>query len=163
MDFLFFVCQLKHLILYLYGSHVNLLRLSYSSFQFCGFAMYDWANQTLRRFNSPFACEVISLFSRFCACLVGSPFLCRNCQSSFIIFESIYPRITYYWTVLLILDHSYLTGKLTSSKIAVKVSGEREFLRLLFQQFLNLSSSQWDVSGPVLGALSNNRWLGVHK
>jgi hypothetical protein len=33
-----------------------------------------------------------------------------------------------------------------------------EDLRLLFQQFLNLSSSQRDMSGPILGALSNNRW-----
>jgi hypothetical protein len=34
-----------------------------------------------------------------------------------------YPRITYYWTVPLILDHSYLVGKLTSSKNAyTKVS-----------------------------------------
>ncbi len=29
-----------------------------------------------------------------------------------------YPEITYHWTVPLILDHSYLVGKLTSSKIA---------------------------------------------
>jgi hypothetical protein len=36
----------------------------------------------------------------------------------------IYPLITYYWTVPLIVDHSYLVGKLTSSKIAdAKVSG----------------------------------------
>ncbi len=35
-----------------------------------------------------------------------------------------YPPITYSWTVPLILDHSYLVGKLTSSKIAdTKVSG----------------------------------------
>jgi hypothetical protein len=35
-----------------------------------------------------------------------------------------YPTITYYWTVPLILDHSYLVGKLRSSKIAgTKVSG----------------------------------------
>jgi hypothetical protein len=34
------------------------------------------------------------------------------------------PRITYYSTLPLILDHSYLVGKLTSSKIAdTKVSG----------------------------------------
>jgi hypothetical protein len=34
------------------------------------------------------------------------------------------PPITYYWTVPLILDHSYLVGKLKSSKIAdTKVSG----------------------------------------
>ncbi len=35
-----------------------------------------------------------------------------------------------------------------------------EFLKLLFQQFLNLSSSQRDMSGPILGDLSNNRWSG---
>ncbi len=29
-----------------------------------------------------------------------------------------YPSITYYWTGLLILDHSYLAGNLTNSKIA---------------------------------------------
>ncbi len=28
------------------------------------------------------------------------------------------PPITYYWTGLLILDHSYLVGNLTNSKIA---------------------------------------------
>jgi hypothetical protein len=33
-------------------------------------------------------------------------------------FSPVYPPITYYWTVYLILDHSYLVGKLTSSKIA---------------------------------------------
>ncbi len=34
------------------------------------------------------------------------------------------PPITYFWTVPLILDHSYLVGNLTSSKIAdTKVSG----------------------------------------
>jgi hypothetical protein len=36
-----------------------------------------------------------------------------------------------------------------------------EVLKLLFQQFLNLSSSQRDMNGPILGYLSNNRWLGV--
>jgi hypothetical protein len=30
----------------------------------------------------------------------------------------IYPPITYYWTGFLILDHSYLGGNLTNSKIA---------------------------------------------
>jgi hypothetical protein len=35
-----------------------------------------------------------------------------------------YSPITYYWTVPLILDHSYLVGRSTSSKIAeTKVSG----------------------------------------
>ncbi len=32
-------------------------------------------------------------------------------------------------------------------------------LKLLFQQFLNLSSSQRDMSGPISGDLSNNRWF----
>jgi hypothetical protein len=36
-----------------------------------------------------------------------------------------------------------------------------EVLKLLFQQFLNLSSSQKDMSGPIVGDLSNNRWSGV--
>jgi hypothetical protein len=35
-----------------------------------------------------------------------------------------------------------------------------EVLKLLFQQFLNSSSSQRDMSGPILGDLSNNRWSG---
>jgi hypothetical protein len=33
-----------------------------------------------------------------------------------------------------------------------------EFRKFLFQQFLNWSSSQQDMSGPILGDLSNNRW-----
>jgi hypothetical protein len=32
--------------------------------------------------------------------------------------DYIYPTITYYWTGLLILDHSYLVANLTNSKIA---------------------------------------------
>ncbi len=35
-----------------------------------------------------------------------------------------------------------------------------EVLKLLFQQFLNVSSSQHGMSGPILGVLSNNRGLG---
>jgi hypothetical protein len=35
-----------------------------------------------------------------------------------------------------------------------------EVSKLLFQQFLNLPSSQEDMSGPILGALCNNRWSG---
>jgi hypothetical protein len=35
-----------------------------------------------------------------------------------------------------------------------------EVLKLLFQQFLNLSSFQRDMSVPILGDLSNNRWSG---
>ncbi len=35
-----------------------------------------------------------------------------------------------------------------------------EVLKLLFRQFLNLSSFQGDMSGPILGNLSNSRWSG---
>ncbi len=35
-----------------------------------------------------------------------------------------------------------------------------EVLKLLFQQFLNSSSSHRDMSGPRLETLSNNRWSG---
>jgi hypothetical protein len=35
-----------------------------------------------------------------------------------------------------------------------------KILTLLYQQFLDLLISQRDMSGPGLGALSNNRWLG---
>ncbi len=35
-----------------------------------------------------------------------------------------------------------------------------EVLKLIFQQFLNLSSSQRDMSDPILGDLSDNRWSG---
>jgi hypothetical protein len=35
-----------------------------------------------------------------------------------------------------------------------------KILPLLYQQFSNLLISQRDMSGPRLGALSNNRWLG---
>ncbi len=39
-----------------------------------------------------------------------------------------------------------------------------EVLKLLIQQFLNLSSSQRDISGPILGALSDIRWSGgIHE
>jgi hypothetical protein len=38
-----------------------------------------------------------------------------------------------------------------------------EVLKLLFHLFFNFSSSQRDMSGPILGDLSNNGWLGVHK
>jgi hypothetical protein len=38
-----------------------------------------------------------------------------------------------------------------------KSVGILEVLKLLFHQFLNLSSSQRDVSSPILGDLFNNR------
>jgi hypothetical protein len=72
---------------------------------------------------------------------------------------TMYPPITYYRTVPLILDNSYLVEKLTSSKIADTSVRISEVLKLLFQQFLNFSISHRYTSGPVLGALSNNRWL----
>ncbi len=105
-----------------------------------------------------------------------------------------YPPITYYWTVPLILHHSYPVGRLTSSKLETKlVSPDHllldsapnlaplisrweinkfkncwyksvrilEVLKIFFQQFLNLSSFQRGMSGPISGDLSNNRWLGV--
>ncbi len=37
-----------------------------------------------------------------------------------------------------------------------------KILTLLYQQVSNLLSSQRDISGPRLGALSNDRWLGVY-
>ncbi len=50
----------------------------------------------------------------------------KNTGRSFAAFNPTekYHPIAYYWTVLLILDHSYLVGKLTSSKsVDTKVSG----------------------------------------
>jgi hypothetical protein len=76
--------------------------------------------------------------------------------------SGIYLPSTYYWTVPLILDHLYLVGKLTCSKIAdtkVRVRNLK-VVKLLFQQFLHLSSSQRDMNGPILEAVSNNRWSG---
>ncbi len=88
--------------------------------------------------------------------------------------DGCYPPITYYWTVSLILDHSYLVGNLTNSKIPLisrweldkfkncwnKSFRTTKILTLLYQQFSNLKIFQWDMSGPRLGALSNNRWSG---
>ncbi len=69
-----------------------------------------------------------------------------------------YPHINYYWKVPLILDHSYLVWKSTTLKIADASVRILEVLKLLFfQQFLNFSGSQRDMSGPILGALYNNR------
>jgi hypothetical protein len=44
-----------------------------------------------------------------------------------------------------------------------KSVGILEVLKLLFHQFLNLSSSQRDMSGPILGDLFNNRCTGVRR
>ncbi len=72
----------------------------------------------------------------------------------------IYHPITLYWTVPLTLDHSsrWVINKLENCWYkSVRVL---EVPKLLFQQFLNLSSTQRDMGGPILGALSNNRWSG---
>ncbi len=74
------------------------------------------------------------------------------------------PPITFYWTVPLILDHSYFIG-IEDNKVKncwYKSVRILEVLKLLFQQFLNLSSSQRNMSGPILGDLSINRWSGVY-
>jgi hypothetical protein len=80
------------------------------------------------------------------------------------LFSKYTPPITYFWTGLLILDHSYLVGNLTNSKIAEKSFRTSKILTLLYQQFSNLLISQRDMSGPRLGTLSNIRWLrGITK
>ncbi len=66
--------------------------------------------------------------------------------------------ITYFWTGILILDHSYIVADLTQSEIAETKTLEPLKSWLLYQQFSNLLISQHDMSGPRLGALSNNRW-----
>jgi hypothetical protein len=72
-----------------------------------------------------------------------------------------YPSITYYWTIPLILDPLISCWETDKFKNCwYKSVRILEVLKLLFQQFLNLSSSQRDVSDPILGALSNNRWSG---
>jgi hypothetical protein len=72
-----------------------------------------------------------------------------------------YPSITYYWTVPLILDQSYLVGEINKFENCwYKSVRILEVLKLLFPQFLNLSSSQRDMSGPRFGDLSNDRWSG---
>jgi hypothetical protein len=72
-----------------------------------------------------------------------------------------YFPITYYWTGLLMLDHSYLVGNLTNSKIGWnKRFRTSKILTLLYQQVSNLLISQRDMSGPRLGALSNNKRSG---
>ncbi len=73
-----------------------------------------------------------------------------------------YPSNTYYWTVPLLLDYSYLVGILTNLKISeTKSFRTSKILTLLYQQFLNLLISLRDMNGPRLGTLSNNRWSGV--
>ncbi len=73
----------------------------------------------------------------------------------------IYPLTLYYWTGPLILDHSLLVGKLTSSKIADTSVRILDVLKLLFwSAIFELVKSQRVMSGPILGDLSNNRMSG---
>ncbi len=64
----------------------------------------------------------------------------------------------------LLMDSAPNLGPLISRKIHkfencwYKSAKILEVLRLLFQQFLNLSSSRRDMSCPILGDLSNNMW-----
>jgi hypothetical protein len=69
------------------------------------------------------------------------------------------PPITYYWTGFLILDHSYLVGNLKNSTIAeTKVLEPLKFWHFCINNVRNVLISQRDMSGPKLGALSNNWW-----
>jgi hypothetical protein len=67
-----------------------------------------------------------------------------------------YPPITYYWTVPLISRWELDKFKNCWNK-SFRIS---RILTLLYQQFSNLSFSPRDMSGPRLGALSNNKWSG---
>ncbi len=74
------------------------------------------------------------------------------------------PPITYYCTEPLISDHSYIVGNLTKFKNCWNKSFRTsKILTLLYLQFSNSLISQRDMSGPRLGALSNNRWSGCTK
>jgi hypothetical protein len=106
------------------------------------------------------------------------PSLFSNTLISWYIFNwlSSYPYsnvLTFQRSTMLHPDHLFLDsapniGPLISrweinkfENCRYKSVGILEVLKLLFQQFLNLSSSQRDMSGPILGDLSNNRWSGV--
>ncbi len=72
-------------------------------------------------------------------------------------------QITYY----LLLDSAPNLGPLISrweinrfENCWYKCQDFKGSIKLLFQQFLNLSSLHQGISGPILGALSNNRWSG---
>jgi hypothetical protein len=72
------------------------------------------------------------------------------------------PPITYCWTSLLILDHSYLVGNLTNSKISeTKALEPLESWHFGISNFRTCYSPNEILSGPRLGVLSNNRWSGV--
>jgi predicted membrane-bound dolichyl-phosphate-mannose-protein mannosyltransferase len=63
----------------------------------------------------------VFLLRRFCDTFSNPIFLFSCCTVLFLVelkAYKLYLAITYYWTGLLILDHSYLVGNLTNSKIA---------------------------------------------
>jgi hypothetical protein len=87
---------------------------------------------------------------------------CRKIKASFIFFQTSFLPSDH-----LLLDSAPNLGPLISRWEIKKFENCRYksvriwyALKLLFQQFLNLSSSQGDMSDPRLGALSNNRWSG---
>jgi hypothetical protein len=65
-----------------------------------------------------------------------------------------YFPITYYWTVHLILDHSYIVGKLTSSKIADQkcqdFKGSKAFVSAIFELVKYPTRYEWsNIRGTV--------------
>ncbi len=71
------------------------------------------------------------------------------------------PPITYYWTVPLILDHSYLVGKQVRKLLMQKCQdfrGSKAFVSAIFE-FVKFAT-RYRMSGPILGDLSNNRCSG---
>ncbi len=62
---------------------------------------------------------------------------------------------------LLILDHSYLVGNLTNSNIAeTKALEPLKSWHFCISNFWTCWFPNEKMSGPRLGALSNNRWSG---
>ncbi len=72
-----------------------------------------------------------------------------------------YTTIAYYWDSAPNLEplksHWEINKFENCSYKSVRIL---EVLKLMFHQFLNVSSSQRDMSGPRLEALSKNRWSG---
>jgi hypothetical protein len=70
-----------------------------------------------------------------------------------------YPPITYYWTVPLILDHSYLVEKSRSKIADTKVqdfTDSKAFVSAIFEFVKFPTRYEWSNT-PILGALSKNR------
>jgi hypothetical protein len=78
----------------------------------------------LRRISITFLYSTIGVFGSCLRLMIVNPShlfqsvcLRKKVISSTLFFNS-YPSITYYWTGLLIWDHSYVVGNFTNSKIA---------------------------------------------